>query len=141
VSYYVLDEHHLPIRAYEDIFRVRDRIRAMAHASGFNAFAALAVTTAASELARNTWVHGRGGLVHLERIADVERHGVRATFRDHGPGIQDLSRALAGGHSTAGSLGLGLSGSRRLVDEFAIDTHPARGTVVTIAKWGRRGRR
>jgi serine/threonine-protein kinase RsbT len=137
VSYTVLDRRIMPIRIADDIVLVRRHVQDLARAVGFDPFASLAVTTASSEIARNTLVHGLGGHAHLERIADPFRFGVRAEFHDHGPGIRDLARALAGGHSTRGSLGLGLSGSRRLVDQFDVDSKPGRGTVVGFVKWGR----
>ena len=94
--------------------------------------------TAASEMARNTWQHGGGGLAAIEEVRDGRRAGVRMTFADRGPGIPDLERVLRGGYSTASSLGLGVSGTRRLVDEFAIDTTPGEGTTIVVTKWTRR---
>jgi serine/threonine-protein kinase RsbT len=127
----------MPIRIADDIVLVRHHVHELTRAAGLDSYASLAVTTASSEIARNTLVHGLGGHVHLERIADPFRFGVRAEFHDRGSGIRDLARALAGGHSTRGSLGLGLSGSRRLVDQFDIDSKPG-GTVVRFVKWARR---
>jgi serine/threonine-protein kinase RsbT len=126
------------IESEDDVVLARRKAREYAIEAGFDAFATAAVTTAASELARNVWVHARGGSVTIEQIVDNGRSGMRMDFRDEGPGIADLDRALAGGHSTAKSLGLGLSGSRRLVDEFQIDTSPGRGTQIRVAKWRRR---
>jgi serine/threonine-protein kinase RsbT len=137
MTHTVLDRRILPIRIADDIVLVRNHVRDFADAGGFDPFARLAVTTASSELARNTLVHGRGGHAYLERICDPRRFGVRAEFHDRGPGIVDLARALAGGHSTGGSLGLGLSGSRRLVDELDIDSKVGQGTIVRFVKWGR----
>lgn len=137
MSRIVLDRHVMPIRTSDDITLVRTHVRTMARANGFDSFSTLDVTTAASELARNALVHGLGGHARLERISDPWRYGVRAEFHDHGPGIHNLALALAGGHSTKGSLGLGLSGSRRLVDEFDVDSQPGRGTIVHFVKWGR----
>ncbi len=133
----VLSRDDLPVTTEGDVVTVRRRAQAVAQARGLGTFAVAAVTTAASELARNTLTHGRGGDASVEAVARDGRQGVRLTFRDQGPGIADLSRALAGGFSTARSLGLGLSGSRRLVDEFDIDTTPGKGTVVTVIKWAR----
>lgn len=127
----------LPIRRESDIAEVRRKTRAVAQERGFDTFALAALSTAASELARNAWIHGGGGAAVLEELSDGHRAGVRLTFRDSGPGIGDIDRALAGGFSTVRSLGLGLSGTRRLVDEFALDSGPGRGTVVTITKWTR----
>lgn len=133
----VVGSVELPIRRESDIAEVRRKTRALAQQRGFDTFALAALTTAASELARNAWLHGGGGSALLEDLSDGHRAGVRLTFRDAGPGIADLDRALAGGFSTVRSLGLGLSGTRRLVDEFSLDTAPGRGTVVVIAKWTR----
>ena len=126
-----------PIAREEDIVAVRRRARSLAEARGFDAYATAALTTACSELARNVWVHGGGGFARIEELLDGHRNGVRLTFVDPGPGIADVPRVLAGGFSTAGSLGLGLSGTRRLVDEFVLDSVVGRGTKVTITKWRR----
>lgn len=133
----VLDAMELPIRYESDIAEVRRRARARAQGRGFDSFALAALTTAASELARNVWVHGGGGTALLEDLADGHRAGVRMTFQDSGPGIANVDRVLAGGFSTVRSLGLGLSGTRRLVDEFELDTAAGRGTRVVITKWTR----
>lgn len=132
-----LSSETMAIDREEDIVHVRKRARTLAQARGFDAFACAALTTAASELARNVWVHGGGGKATLEELSDGNRFGIRMVFCDQGPGIVDLERALRGGYSTARSLGLGLSGTRRLVEEFAIDTQPGEGTRVTITKWTR----
>ena len=96
--------------------------------------AAAALTTAASELSRNVWVHAKTGKAKVS-VLRGDRLGIELQFVDHGPGIADLARALAGGYSTANSMGLGLSGTKRLVDEFNIDTAPGRGTTIVIRKW------
>jgi serine/threonine-protein kinase RsbT len=127
----------MSIRRESDVFDVRRKARALAQARGFDTFAAAALTTAASELARNVWVHGGGGEVVLEELADAPRAGIRMTFRDNGPGIANVDRVLAGGYSTVRSLGLGLSGSKRLVDEFSLETAENKGTVIVITKWTR----
>jgi serine/threonine-protein kinase RsbT len=137
VALRIVSTEQLPIVREDDIVLVRRRARGLAQERGFDAFAVAAITTAASELARNVWTHGKGGHAIIEVLADGDRPGIRMRFEDDGPGIADLDRALAGGYSTAKSLGLGLSGSRRLVDEFAIDTHPGDGTTVTVTKWAR----
>ena len=132
----VLSER-LPVQCEDDIVLVRRRVRGLAQEKGFNTFAVAAITTAASELARNIWTHARQGHVDVEVLLDASRAGLRLRFEDQGPGISDVERALAGGYSTAKSLGLGLSGSRRLVDEFRLDTVPGAGTTVTVLKWAR----
>jgi serine/threonine-protein kinase RsbT len=132
-----LSRAELAIDSEDDVVVVRRRVKAMAQESGFDAFATAAVTTAASELARNVFTHAGKGMAHLEAVREEGRAGLRLEFRDQGPGIADLERALAGGYSTRRSLGLGLSGSRRLVDEFQIESAAGRGTVVVVIKWAR----
>ena len=131
----VLDRYEMKIDSEDDIILVRRKVRDVAQSCRFDVFAASAVTTAASELARNVWTHAGHGVVTIEKVSDDLRFGVRARFEDEGPGIDDMDRALRGGHSTANSMGLGLSGSKRLVDEFSIDSSPGRGTKVIIVKW------
>jgi serine/threonine-protein kinase RsbT len=80
-------------------------------------------------------VHGKGGIALLEEVSDGTRYGIRATFEDQGPGIDNLERALAGGYSTTRTMGLGLSGSRRLVDRFDIQTTVGKGTMIRVEKW------
>ena len=133
----VLSTRRLKIDCEDDVVIVRRMARDLAHARGFDPFATAAVTTAASELARNVWTHAHGGSAVIEEVMKGERPGVRMCFEDQGPGIADLQRALAGGNSTARSLGLGLAGSRRLVDEFDIKTAVGAGTTVTVVKWAR----
>lgn len=133
----VLARWEIPITAEDDIIVVRRKARALAQERGFDAFAAAALTTAASELARNVWVHAGGGVATVEELSDGYRTGIRMTFVDHGPGIADVDRVLAGGFSTARSLGLGVSGTKRLVEEFDLETEPGKGTKVTICKWTR----
>jgi serine/threonine-protein kinase RsbT len=135
VSHDVVERHEMRIDTEDDITLVRRKVRDMAQACKFDIFLAAAVTTAASELARNVFVHGGGGKAIVERVTDDVRQGVRVEFSDQGPGIADIDRALAGGYSTANSMGLGLSGSRRLVDEFTIESAPGRGTRVVFVKW------
>jgi serine/threonine-protein kinase RsbT len=133
----VLSRAELKVDCEDDVVIVRRRVKALAQERGFDPFATAAVTTAASELARNVLVHARAGTATIEEISDGKRAGVRLSLRDQGPGIADLERALAGGYSTARSLGLGLSGSRRLVDDFKIESKPGAGTTVTVVKWAR----
>ena len=124
------------IETEDDVILVRRAVREIAQARGFDTFACAALTTAASELTRNVWVHaGKGAAVIEEITKNGEREGVRITFRDEGPGIADIDRVMAGGYSTARSMGLGLSGSRRLVDQFELQSTAGRGTTVEIVKW------
>lgn len=131
----VIEQHVMKIDAEDDIILVRRKVRDLAQACKFSVFAASAITTAASELARNVWVHGGRGQATIARLLDDVRAGIRVEFADQGPGIADIPRVLAGGYSTARSMGLGLSGSKRLVDEFTIDSTPGHGTKVCVVKW------
>jgi serine/threonine-protein kinase RsbT len=134
----VLTTEQLPIRSEADIAIVRRRARELALAQRFDPFATAAITTAASELSRNALVHGGGGRAEFETITSQDgRPGLRIRFVDHGPGMADVERALRGGWSTGRSLGLGLSGSRRLVDEFLLESAPGSGTRVEVVKWSR----
>ena len=125
----------MPIAREDDIVFVRRRVRAIASEQKLDSFATAAVTTATSELTRNVWVHGGGGVAIIEQLREESRIGVRVTFVDHGPGIADVPRVLRGGFSTARSMGLGLSGSKRLVDELTIESVVGKGTTVTFVKW------
>jgi serine/threonine-protein kinase RsbT len=133
----VLARHEMTIDREDDVVLVRRKVRAIALARRFDTFATAALTTATSELTRNVWTHAGKGVALIDELRDGTRFGVRVEFRDRGPGIADLARALAGGYSTARSLGLGLSGSRRLVDAFTVDSRVGEGTTVTIEKWTR----
>jgi serine/threonine-protein kinase RsbT len=125
----------LPIRSQEDIVRVRKATRENAIAQGFSLVDQTKLVTAASELARNTLDYGNGGEVEITRMLDGARKGLRLMFSDQGPGIDDVAKALTDGYSTGGGLGLGLSGARRLSNEFSIDSAPGKGTRVMIARW------
>jgi serine/threonine-protein kinase RsbT len=132
-----LESWEIRIDKEADIVAVRQRVRELAKEQRFDQFAVAALTTAASELSRNVWVHAREGMSRITVLRQGNRVGLELIFIDHGPGIADLNRALAGGYSTSKSLGLGLSGTKRLVDEFNIDTEPGRGTTIVIRKWKR----
>jgi serine/threonine-protein kinase RsbT len=93
------------------------------------------IVTAASELGRNTFVHGGGGLARLEIIRDTVRRGLRLTFEDKGPGIPNIERAMQDGYTSGTGLGLGLGGSKRLAHEFALESEPGQGTRVVITRW------
>jgi serine/threonine-protein kinase RsbT len=125
----------MKIDAEDDVVLVRRRVRDLAQELGFDVFANAALTTATSEIVRNVWTHAGKGQATIEVLERAERHGVRLVCRDEGPGISNLERVLKGGFSTASSLGLGLAGSRRLVDEFHLESSVGRGTVVTLTKW------
>jgi serine/threonine-protein kinase RsbT len=124
-----------PIRSQEDIVRVRQTTRERAIVQGFSLVDQTKIVTAASELARNTLEYGGGGEVTFELLYQGARKGLRLTFEDRGPGIPDIELALKDGYTTGNGLGLGLSGARRLSNEFAIDSRPGEGTRVAITRW------
>jgi serine/threonine-protein kinase RsbT len=123
------------VRSPEDVVQVRQTVRAWAVESNFTLVDQTKIVTAASELARNTVVHGGGGTVRLEALNDGSRRGLRLTFEDKGPGIPDLQAALRDGFTTGGGLGLGLGGARRLSSEFDLWSRVGEGTRVTITRW------
>ena len=128
----------LPIRTGDDVVRVRQQVRAVAAASGLSLVDQTKVVTAASELARNALVYGGGGLARVEVVTSGNgRKGIRIGFIDEGPGIADVDVALTDGWSSGDGLGLGLSGARRLVDEFELTSKPGSGTSVMVVKWSR----
>jgi serine/threonine-protein kinase RsbT len=94
--------------------------------------------TAASELGRNVLVHGRGGTMIIREVLQEGREALQLVFEDQGPGIADVARAMTDGFSTANSMGLGLGGAQRLVNEFSLESVPGRGTKVTVTQWKRR---
>jgi serine/threonine-protein kinase RsbT len=125
----------IPIRTSEDIVLVRQAVRARAVEIGFGLVDQTKIVTAASELARNTLIHGKGGWVDLQKVERNGRRGLSLVFEDRGPGIPDVERALQDGYTTGTGLGLGLGGSRRLASEFDIVSKPGEGTRVTITRW------
>ena len=127
----------LTVASDQDVVRVRQLVRTVAVDVKLSLVDQTKLVTAASELARNTLVYGGGGSVEVERITNGRRDGIKIVFVDDGPGIMDLDLALTDGYTTGGGLGLGLSGARRLVDEFEIDTAVGQGTKVSIVKWCR----
>ena len=129
------DDETLPVRSSNDIVVVRQVVRMRAVEIGFNLVEQTKIVTAASELARNTINHGGGGSARLQSLRNGGRAGLRLTFEDKGPGIPDIELALKDGYTTGGGLGLGLSGARRLSNEFEIQSRPGEGTRVTITRW------
>ena len=125
----------LSIKTNDDVVLVRQAVRKAAVDIGFNIVDQTKIVTAASELARNTLIHGGGGLARIETVRNTAQAGLRLTFEDHGPGIRDVELAMRDGYTTGVGLGLGLGGSKRLASEFAIDSQPGAGTRVTIARW------
>lgn len=129
-----MSEDTLPVKNEYDIISVRSFGRNAAVNAGFGIVDQCRITTAISELARNTVVHGRGGSVTI-KIVQNDKKGIEIICRDEGPGIVDLELALQGGYSTVGGLGIGLSGAKRLMDEFQITSSAGKGTTVIIRKW------
>ena len=125
----------LPIRRSDDVVNVRQRVRACAVEVGLGLVDQTKIVTAASDLARNTLDYGGGGEVTIQRIDDGMRKGLRLTFEDKGPGISDVAQALKDGYTTGKGLGLGLSGAKRLSNEFEIESTVGVGTRVMIARW------
>ncbi len=124
-----------PLASDEDVVRVRKLVRDQLVALGFSLIDQTKMVTAASELARNTLRYGGGGRAELSQVSDGGRRGVSISFIDEGPGIVDIAKALTDGYTTGGGMGLGLSGARRLADDFELDSAPGKGTRVTITKW------
>ena len=127
----------ITVASDQDVVRVRQLVRTVAVAVKLSLVDQTKLVTAASELARNTLVYGGGGTVEVSRVENGRRAGIRIIFSDDGPGIPDLDLALTDGYTTGGGLGLGLSGARRLVDEFDIVTEVGQGTNITVTKWCR----
>ena len=128
-------EETLEIRTADDVVRVRQSVRSWAVKAGLGLVDQTKIVTAASELARNTLDYGGGGTVRIETATNGARLGIRLTFEDQGPGIPDIDMALRDGYTTSTGLGLGLSGARRLSDEFDISSKPGEGTRVMITRW------
>src|SRR5262245_31457172 len=124
----------LPLISPEHVVIVRQAVRQRAIELGFSLVDQTKIVTAASELGRNTILHGGGGQATIEVVGNGTRRGVRLVFEDHGPGIANIELAMKDGYSTAGGLGLGLSGAKRLSNEFAITSGPG-GTRVVITRW------
>ncbi|HET7785433.1 MAG TPA: anti-sigma regulatory factor [Myxococcales bacterium] len=125
----------LQLRAENDVVAARQAVRTWSVQQGFTLVDQTKIVTAASEIARNTVVYGRGGTVRIEALEEGARKGLRLTFEDQGPGIPDVQLALSDGYSTGTGLGMGLGGARRLVNQFEIDSRPGQGTRVTLTRW------
>jgi serine/threonine-protein kinase RsbT len=127
----------IAVASDQDVVRVRQLVRTVAVAVDLSLVDQTKLVTAASELARNTLIYGGGGTVEIGCVENGRRRGIRIVFADRGPGIPDLELALTDGYTTGAGLGLGLSGARRLVDDFDIETTPGQGTSITVTKWCR----
>ncbi len=131
----VLSSGTQPVRIEQDVVLARQVVRKAAIDCGLRLIDQTKLVTAASELARNTVVYGGGGDMDWAILEDGLRKGVRLLFRDEGPGIADLKLAMTDGWTSGGGLGLGLTGAKRLVNEFELDTAPGAGTRITITRW------
>lgn len=131
----LVSEARVELGTEPDIVRARQLVRKLAQDTRFSLVDQTKLVTAASELARNTVKHGGGGYMDMQLLADGGRQGIRLHFVDEGPGIADLDQAMTDGWTSGGGLGLGLSGSRRLSNEFEIQSAPGDGTRVSITRW------
>lgn len=125
----------MPLRSQADIVGARQAVRRWATELGLSLVDQTKIVTAASELARNTVEYGGGGTLTLEALQEGPRHGLRLVFEDEGPGIPDVQQALRDGFTTGSGMGLGLGGSKRLVNDFHIWSAPGEGTRVTVTRW------
>ncbi len=124
-----------PILIEQDVVLARQTTRKLATECGMRLIDLTKLVTAVSELARNTMVYGGGGDMDWQILEENGRVGLRITFRDEGPGIPDIKLAMTDGWTSGSGLGLGLTGAKRLVNEFELDTEPGRGTRITITRW------
>lgn len=131
----IVSTETLPLRTEQDVVLARQAVRRLTQSLGFGLVDQTKIVTATSELARNAVTHGRGGTLACDTITEGTRRGVRLQFVDRGPGIANLELALTDGWSSGSGMGLGLSGARRLVTDFSIESTPGQGTRVTIARW------
>jgi serine/threonine-protein kinase RsbT len=131
----VLSSGELPLKDEHDIVRGRQAVRRMTQELAFSLVDQTKMVTAASELARNALIYGGGGMLRWEMLVDGGKRGLRLTFQDQGPGIEDIELAMSDGWSSGNGLGLGLTGARRLVNEFELDSTVGEGTRVTVTRW------
>lgn len=125
----------VPIANSSDIVRARQKVRQWAAEMKFTLVDQTKLVTAASELARNALEHGKGGHMLIEKVENSHKNGLKLVFEDKGPGIKDIEAALRDGFTTGGGMGLGLGGSKRLVNDFQIESEPGKGTRITITRW------
>ena len=132
----VTQSNRLELLSEQDVVKARQLVRKLAQENGFSLVEQTKLVTASSELARNTLIHGGGGHMDMEVLAEADgRSGIRLRFVDEGPGIADMKLAMTDGWTSGTGLGLGLTGSRRLASEFDIQSAPGQGTRVTIVRW------
>jgi serine/threonine-protein kinase RsbT len=131
----VLKRDVQPLHSSTDVVLARQKVRQWATELRFSLVDQTKLVTAASELARNAFDHGKGGAMSMEVLSMNGKSGLRLVFEDHGPGIADIEQALQDGFTTGAGMGLGLGGSKRLVNEFGIESEIGKGTKVTITRW------
>lgn len=125
----------LPLKTEQDIVLARQAVRKFTQELGFSLVEQTKMVTAASEIARNTVIYGGGGTLTWEMLVDGGKKGLRLRFEDQGPGIPDIDLAMTDGWTSGTGMGMGLTGAKRLVNEFDLDTHPGKGTRVTLTRW------
>ncbi len=130
-----LRRESLPIQSSSDVVLARQKVRQWATELSFTLVDQTKLVTAASELARNTLDHGKGGQMVIEAVENLSRQGLKLTFEDQGPGIPDIQAALRDGFTTGTGMGLGLGGSKRLVNDFHIESEAGKGTRITVVRW------
>jgi len=131
----IVNHDRLELREDAQVVRIRHLVREWAIKLGFSLVEQTKMVTAASEIARNTVIHGGGGVAEIQTVEENGRRGLRLSFVDQGPGIRDVELALRDGFTTGGGLGLGLGGAKRLVNELLIDSTPGKGTRITMTRW------
>jgi serine/threonine-protein kinase RsbT len=131
----VLKTEILPIASDMDVVQARQIVRSWAVEEGFKLIDQTKIVTAASELARNTLIHGGGGTMRITLHNDGTRRGLELLFEDSGPGIADVQQALRDGFTTGNGLGMGLGGSKRLMNDFQIHSTPGQGTRISVKRW------
>lgn len=125
----------VPIASSSDVVMARQKVRQWALEMKFTLVDQTKLVTAASELARNALEHGKGGQMVIEQVENSVKSGLKLVFEDRGPGISDVEAALRDGYTTGGGMGLGLGGSKRLVNDFHIESEPGKGTRITVVRW------
>ena len=130
-----LKQEKLPILNSSDVVLARQKVRQWATEMKFTLVDQTKLVTAASELARNALEHGKGGHMVIEQVENSTKNGLKLIFEDHGPGIADIETALRDGYTSGGGMGLGLGGSKRLVNDFQIESEVGKGTRITVVRW------
>ncbi|MBF9255438.1 anti-sigma regulatory factor [Pontibacter sp. 172403-2] len=130
-----MSNHTIPIVREQDFILIRSHIQELCAETGMNLINQTKLITAASELVRNILNYAKSGKVMMEIVSINARQGIKLTFTDEGPGIENLQAAMQDGYSTSSGMGLGLPGAKRLVSEFAIQSAPGKGTIVTLIHW------